>query len=717
MVKVATSTNDSDYTTHAEYSYYNTTGALKRTTIAGGIQEIDYVYNLAGQLKSINHPSLAKDPNINPHGRDLFGLTLDYYNQDYKRNSNFTFNDQLTVENQYSGNIKAMTWNSKQNKAEQHDPVLYEYEYDERNFLKKANFNGLNAEQRSYPSTIVLAEDLFVTKHAKATNAITLKPGFQVLGTKSVTFSAKIVADNANGQYQSEDYDVNNLTYDANGNIKSLKRNKNTEQGSNLMDNLIYHYKADKPNQLKRVEDRVVTDTHANDIKTQTTTDNYKYNSIGQLTDNIDEHVRYEYNASGLVTKVFYNNKLRVHFYYNDKGFRTKKLSYKNDGTKDKTTDYVLDASGSVMAIYEDQQLKELPIYGASRLGMYNKASVTSVYQLTDHLGNVRAVIAKNGNQAIAATTTDYYPFGMPMPNRQIINGEPYRYAYQGQEKDPETGKEAFQLRLWDARIGRWLTTDPKSEFSSPYLGMGNNPLNKVDPDGGSTAPPGEYELDANGNRVKVSNLGDDIGIDFIHQKDNSTIIEDQITKMQVSISATRDGRSLIKDFVNRNQNITALDIFEEFRFGLGPANSLFYGKHPMNLDIMDSYDFKQLMINYKRLTGLKHKSSGSNKFGLMGAIRAGSNLTAQMIGKMDASFYPLGGRVVVLVTDSKSRNSYQPWLKLGNLWKDGEFGNHDRNTPWRHNNMSTTRQSYLFVLPNSSFNRHSACDRCNSFR
>lgn len=76
------------------------------------------------------------------------------------------------------------------------------------------------------------------------------------------------------------------------------------------------------------------------------------------------------------------------------------------------------------------------------------------------------------------------------MPNRQIINGEPYRYAYQGQEKDPETGKEAFQLRLWDARIGRWLTTDPKGEFSSPYLGMGNNPLNKIDPDGGSTASP-----------------------------------------------------------------------------------------------------------------------------------------------------------------------------------------------------------------------------------
>lgn len=48
-----------------------------------------------------------------------------------------------------------------------------------------------------------------------------------------------------------------------------------------------------------------------------------------------------------------------------------------------------------------------------------------------------------------------------------------------------ETGKEAFQLRLWDGRIGRWLTTDPYGQYSSPYLGMGNNPISGVDPDGG----------------------------------------------------------------------------------------------------------------------------------------------------------------------------------------------------------------------------------------
>jgi len=54
---VETATVEGSYTTHASYEYYEN-GQLKRTELAGGLQGIDYIYNLAGQLKSINHPSL-----------------------------------------------------------------------------------------------------------------------------------------------------------------------------------------------------------------------------------------------------------------------------------------------------------------------------------------------------------------------------------------------------------------------------------------------------------------------------------------------------------------------------------------------------------------------------------------------------------------------------------------------------------------------------------
>ena len=86
---------------------------------------------------------------------------------------------------------------------------------------------------------------------------------------------------------------------------------------------------------------------------------------------------------------------------------------------------------------------------------------------------------------------TDYYPGGMPMPNRQLVGGEPYRYGYQGEfaETDPETGKPAFELRLYDPRINRWLTPDPYGQHFSSYLAMGNNPVNGIDPDGGVAIP------------------------------------------------------------------------------------------------------------------------------------------------------------------------------------------------------------------------------------
>src|SRR5690606_27172864 len=80
---------------------------------------------------------------------------------------------------------------------------------------------------------------------------------------------------------------------------------------------------------------------------------------------------------------------------------------------------------------------------------------------------------------------TDYYPFGMPMPNRNVVGD--YRYNYQGQELDKETGKVAFELRLYDPRIARWSTPDPAGKGDSPYVAMYNNPLKYIDLKGADT--------------------------------------------------------------------------------------------------------------------------------------------------------------------------------------------------------------------------------------
>src|SRR5690554_1346823 len=63
----------------------------------------------------------------------------------------------------------------------------------------------------------------------------------------------------------------------------------------------------------------------------------------------------------------------------------------------------------------------------------------------------------------------------------------PNNFLYQGQEKvDLFNGSEyEFMLRNYQAELGRWNSVDPYSQFSSPYVGMGNSPVSNVDPDGG----------------------------------------------------------------------------------------------------------------------------------------------------------------------------------------------------------------------------------------
>jgi RHS repeat-associated protein len=82
---------------------------------------------------------------------------------------------------------------------------------------------------------------------------------------------------------------------------------------------------------------------------------------------------------------------------------------------------------------------------------------------------------------------SDYYAFGSVMREQKSPDDLVYRYGYQGQfaEKDEETGYNFFELRNYDPAIGRWTATDPYSQYWSPYNGMGNNPINSTDSDGG----------------------------------------------------------------------------------------------------------------------------------------------------------------------------------------------------------------------------------------
>ncbi len=522
LTLVETATNTGTFTEQARYTY-NSDGSLKRTELAEGAQGMDYVYNLAGQLKAINHPTLGAANDPGGDDNDLFGMALDYHNNDYQRTNTPTPVTTYTGgTDQFNGNIKSIRWGSANpSTGEGH----YAYNYDRNNWLTAADFNPENQNTGGgLQQNLSLTGS--ITTDQTATNSITISPVATISGTVTLSIEPN------GGALMAGDYDVSNITYDANGNIQTLIRNKGSQDGNNAMDDLSYNYDPLKPNRLQQVLDAKGDVANADDIDNQTDTENYMYNSIGQLIENKEENIAYFYNTSGLVTQVDQNGQPAVKFFYNDRNHRIKKESYTN-GILANTTYYVRDVSGQVMAIYHDASgsmaLAEQPIYGSGRIGVaYNGTNNAKnyIYELIDHLGNVRAVFTKNGNDANLEGYTDYYPFGMSMPNRNVVGD--YRYAFQGQEKDKETRKEAFQLRMWDTRIGRWLTTDSAKEFSSPYLGMGNNPI--------------AYR---------------DIQGDSIYYYQNGLKTKFTLEELKNNVLATVIGKDLIKEYANtKNRHV-----------------------------------------------------------------------------------------------------------------------------------------------------------------
>jgi RHS repeat-associated protein len=123
------------------------------------------------------------------------------------------------------------------------------------------------------------------------------------------------------------------------------------------------------------------------------------------------------------------------------------------------------------------------------------------VFELSNHLGNVLATITDKKLQVSLNTTStayfeadvqtvqDYYAFGMQMPGRKSSGG--YRYGFNGKENDNEVKGEGNQqdygMRIYDPRLGRFLSVDPITEKYpelTPYQFASNRPIDGIDLDG-----------------------------------------------------------------------------------------------------------------------------------------------------------------------------------------------------------------------------------------
>ena len=85
---------------------------------------------------------------------------------------------------------------------------------------------------------------------------------------------------------------------------------------------------------------------------------------------------------------------------------------------------------------------------------------------------------------------TDYYPFGMLVPNRNYSSPS-YRYGFQGQEKDDEIKGNGnsinYKFRMYDPRVGRFLSLDPLAPeypHNSPFAFSENRVTDGIELEG-----------------------------------------------------------------------------------------------------------------------------------------------------------------------------------------------------------------------------------------
>jgi len=109
-------------------------------------------------------------------------------------------------------------------------------------------------------------------------------------------------------------------------------------------------------------------------------------------------------------------------------------------------------------------------------LAQINETNIT--YYHSDHLGSSSAMTNEGGAVIFSA---EYLPFG-----EQFSGSGLEKYQFIGKGFDSDLSLNYFGMRYYSPATGRFISIDPFLEDFSPYPYAGNNPLNTVDPTGGS---------------------------------------------------------------------------------------------------------------------------------------------------------------------------------------------------------------------------------------
>ena len=436
--------NSGSMTPVASYTYNELGQVIKKglgyVNSTTWLQNVDMRYNIRGQLLTINNSKLANDMSTtktNGDSNDVFGLEMLYDKTDANVGNTAYFD----------GKVSAVKWMSKDGSGTSSYERSYKYSYD-----------GLD---RYTAST-----------YAERTTS----------GTGSFS-------NNVNG------FDEHDITYDANGNILTLKRNSST-QGTNSnieVDNLSYTYDSANPNRLYTVTDGSGSNYTGYGFRniTGTSTGNYTYDVNGNMTADPYKGLSLTYNDINRTDRITVASGQYIDYTYDAGGILLRKQQY-SSSTLQKTTDYV---EGFV---YEGGTLS----YFAMPEGRVRNVSGTlkQEFIISDQQGNARVSFEDNGSgAAVVKQENSYYGYGLALanspvatptlPNKNLYNGGS---EWQNDYGDLPDLMQTF-YRNYDAALGRFVGVDPKAEATeslSSFQYGDNNPISFNDPLGDNAFNP-----------------------------------------------------------------------------------------------------------------------------------------------------------------------------------------------------------------------------------
>ncbi len=316
-------------------------------------------------------------------------------------------------------------------------------------------------------------------------------------GMKSYTYDYNSLGQLKDGNYAEQSggtwsyndkYSEKNITYDLNGNITHILRSglKYPNYAVGIIDNLAYYYKGNK---LIGVNDKVTSsnfgDFSDNGFVSIPNPENqhtweYNYDDNGNLTSDKNKGiVSITYNYLNQPINIDMGGGKRICYLYDASGRRLQKTDYLN-GTPVTTTDYIANF------VYNNNVVS----YAQTLGGRIVFTTMTNTYceqYITDHLGNIRAAYqCSTSGLPVLKQSNEYYPYGLLVYRNAFSSSYPNEYYYQCKELDNENGLNwyNFHSRMYDPVLCRWNTPDPAQQYISPYLAMGNDPVNRIDPNG-----------------------------------------------------------------------------------------------------------------------------------------------------------------------------------------------------------------------------------------